>query len=89
MDEEVERHRLIRDSLELELQALRQRLASVENITENVDSGNSNVEHTEEHISRSVMLLSSLIWNISYLRLLSLGLKERKYSDVDSCIVGY
>lgn len=72
MDEEVERHRLIRDSLELELQALRQRLASVENITENVDSGNSNVEHTEEHISRSVMLLSSLIWNISYLRLLSL-----------------
>ena len=72
MDEEVERHRLIRDSLELELQALRQRLASVENITENVDSGNSNVEQTEEHISRSVMLLSSLIWNISYLRLLSL-----------------
>ena len=72
MDEEVERHRLIRDSLELELQALRQRLASVENITENVDSGNSNVEHTEEHISRSVMLLSSLIWNISYLCLLSL-----------------
>ena len=72
MDEEVERHRLIRDSLELELQALRQRLASVENFTENVDSGNSNVEHTEEHISRSVMLLSSLIWNISYLRLLSL-----------------
>ncbi|KAM3708012.1 hypothetical protein ACJW31_02G067300 [Castanea mollissima] len=52
MDEEVERHRLIRDSLELELQALRQRLASVENFTENVDSGNSNVEHTEEHISR-------------------------------------
>lgn len=89
MDEEVERHRLIRDSLELELQALRQRLASVENFTENVDSGNSNVEHTEEHISRSVMLLSFLIWNISYLRLPFLGLKERIYSDVDSCIVGY
>ena len=61
MDEEVERHRLIRDSMELELQSLRQRLASVENFTENVDSGIGNSEHAEEHISRSVLLLSSLI----------------------------
>ena len=61
MDEEVERHRLIRDSLELELQALRQTFSSVENFTGNVDSGNSNAEQLEEHISRSVELLSSLI----------------------------
>lgn len=59
MDEEVERHRLIRDSLEL--QDLRLTFSSVENFTGNVDSGNSNAEQPEEHISRSVVLLSSLI----------------------------
>lgn len=52
MDDEVERHRLIRDSLELELKALKQRLLTVENLTENVDSENTNVEHTENQISR-------------------------------------
>lgn len=59
MDEEVERHRLIRDSLEL--QDLRLTFSSVENFTGNVDSGNSNAEQPEKHISRSVVLLSSLI----------------------------
>lgn len=61
MDEEVERHRLIRDSLELELQALRLTFSTVENFNGNVDSGNSNAEQPEEHISRLVVLLSSLI----------------------------
>ena len=52
MDAEVERHRLIRDSLELELKALRQRLLTVENLTENVDSENKDVEYLENQISR-------------------------------------
>lgn len=47
MDEEVERHRLIRNSLELELQALRHRMLSVESFAEN-----TNVEQTEDQLSR-------------------------------------
>ena len=52
MDDEVERHRLIRDSLELELQALRQRLSTVDNLTENMDSQNTNAEQTQTQIFR-------------------------------------
>ncbi|CAL1397532.1 unnamed protein product [Linum trigynum] len=40
MDKEVERHRLIRESSELELQTLRQRLSAVENFADIVDSEN-------------------------------------------------
>ncbi|KAK9289237.1 hypothetical protein L1049_017711 [Liquidambar formosana] len=54
MDEEVERHRLIRDSLELELQALRQRMLTVENFTENMDLENINGEQTDDQISRQL-----------------------------------
>ncbi|XP_062108915.1 kinesin-like protein KIN-12C isoform X2 [Humulus lupulus] len=54
MDDEVERHRLSRDSLELELKALKQRLLNVENLTEDVDSENSNVEHSENQIYRQL-----------------------------------
>ncbi|KAF3456467.1 hypothetical protein FNV43_RR01117 [Rhamnella rubrinervis] len=54
MDDEVERHRLIRDSLELELQSLRQRLSTVENLTENVDSQNTNAEQTQTQIFRQL-----------------------------------
>lgn len=61
MDEEVERHRLNRDSLELELQALKQTFSSVENFSDNVDSKQSNAEQPEEYMSRLVVLLSSLI----------------------------
>uniref|UniRef100_F6HE33 Kinesin motor domain-containing protein n=1 Tax=Vitis vinifera TaxID=29760 RepID=F6HE33_VITVI len=53
MDEEVERHRLIRNSLELELQALRQRMLTVESFTEN-----TNVEQTEDQLSRQLYNIS-------------------------------
>lgn len=52
MDDEVERHRLIRDALELELQALRKRLSTVENFTENAVSENTKGEEDEDMISR-------------------------------------
>ena len=53
MDEEVERHRLISNSLECELQALRQRMLTVECFTEN-----TNVEQTEDQLSRLGLLLA-------------------------------
>lgn len=53
MDEEVERHQSIRDSLEMEIQALRRRLSTVENFTDIVDSENSNSAQNEDLISRS------------------------------------
>lgn len=52
MDYDVERHRLIRDALELELQALRKRLSTVENFTENAVSENTKGEEDEDMISR-------------------------------------
>ena len=52
MDDEVERHRLIGDSLELELKTLKQRLLTVENLTENVDVETTNAEYTENQIFR-------------------------------------
>ncbi|XWS08439.1 hypothetical protein CRYUN_Cryun40dG0002600 [Craigia yunnanensis] len=54
LDEEVERHRLIRNSLEHELQALRDRLSKVDNFADVVHSVNSNVEQTEDLISRQL-----------------------------------
>ncbi|KAK2647075.1 hypothetical protein Ddye_022270 [Dipteronia dyeriana] len=54
MDEEVERHRLIRNSLELELQAFRDRLSTVENFADIVDSENTNAEHSEGQMSRQL-----------------------------------
>ncbi|KAJ4955937.1 hypothetical protein NE237_012720 [Protea cynaroides] len=48
MSKEVARHHIMRDDLELELQALRQRMSTVETAAENMDSGNSNVEDQEE-----------------------------------------
>lgn len=47
MDEEVEKNRTLRESLELEKQIFRQRLLAVENSSE-VDSGDEIVEHAEE-----------------------------------------
>ena len=59
MNDEVERHWFIRDSLELELQALRQRLSTVENLTENVDSANSTAEQqAQNQISRLGLCLA-------------------------------
>ncbi|TQD96897.1 hypothetical protein C1H46_017502 [Malus baccata] len=54
MNDEVERHRLIRDALELELQALRHRLYTVENFSEHMDSENINGEQAEDLISRQL-----------------------------------
>jgi len=56
MKDEVERHRLIRDSLELELRTLRQRLSTVENITDIADSENANSVQKEDSITRRVVL---------------------------------
>lgn len=54
MEEEVERHQIIRDSSEVELQALRERVLTVKNITENSDSENSTSEPpAEDQLSRS------------------------------------
>lgn len=52
MEEEVEKQRLIRNSLELELQALRERLLTVEDLTECMSSDNSCSAVIEEKISR-------------------------------------
>ncbi|XP_022760764.1 kinesin-like protein KIN-12C isoform X2 [Durio zibethinus] len=54
LDQEVERHRLIRNSLEHELQALRDRLSKVDNFSDIVDSVNSNAEQNENLISRQM-----------------------------------
>ncbi|GAV71636.1 Kinesin domain-containing protein/Kinesin-relat_1 domain-containing protein [Cephalotus follicularis] len=48
MDEEVERHRLIRESLELEIHALRHRLSTVENLTGIMDTENRNGEQADQ-----------------------------------------
>lgn len=57
MREEVEGHRLIRDTLELELLALRERMLTVENFSDNMDSANSNCEQeAEDQISKSEFL---------------------------------
>lgn len=85
MNEEVERHRVIRDSLELELQVLRQMLSSVENFTENADSGNSITQQPEDHISMSVLLLSSLNEIFSF-RFTDI---QRNCSDAGTCKVDY
>ena len=55
MDEEVGRHRLISDSLEIELQALKERLLLVENLPQHADSDNTSV-HPDEQTSRLELL---------------------------------
>ncbi|XAR56945.1 hypothetical protein NMG60_11024920 [Bertholletia excelsa] len=54
MEEEVEKHKFIRDSLELELQALKQRMITVENFTEIMGSENSSFEQSEDYLSRQL-----------------------------------
>ncbi|KAJ6720892.1 KINESIN-LIKE PROTEIN KIN-12C ISOFORM X1 [Salix viminalis] len=54
MNDEVERHRLIRDSLELELRTLRQRLLTVENTTDIADSENAISVQNEDSITRQL-----------------------------------
>ncbi|KAI4335052.1 hypothetical protein L6164_013735 [Bauhinia variegata] len=49
MDEEVGRHRLIRESLEMELQALRERMLT--NLPQIADSDGNSAQQIEEHIS--------------------------------------
>ncbi|XP_020889083.1 kinesin-like protein KIN-12C isoform X3 [Arabidopsis lyrata subsp. lyrata] len=56
MDEEVKRHRTTQDSLETELQALRQRLFRFENFTGTVVTTNESTEEYKSHISRSTGL---------------------------------
>ncbi|XP_058209055.1 kinesin-like protein KIN-12C isoform X4 [Rhododendron vialii] len=55
MEEEVEKHKLTRDSLEFELQALKERMLTVENFTEVMGSDNSDVEQQpEDQLSRQL-----------------------------------
>ncbi|KAK1387409.1 Kinesin motor domain-containing protein [Heracleum sosnowskyi] len=57
MNEEVERHRIMSDSLELETQALRQRLLTVENYAENRESEHFSGERPAgDQLSRSLEL---------------------------------
>jgi len=56
MDEEVKRHRTTQDSLETELQALRQRLFRFENFTGTMVTTNESTEEYKSHISRSANL---------------------------------
>lgn len=60
MNEEVEKHRFIRDSLELEIQALRRRLSSVESFND-IEAENINAEHTEDQMPR--LLACFLSWD--------------------------
>ncbi|KAF8017774.1 hypothetical protein BT93_H2848 [Corymbia citriodora subsp. variegata] len=53
MDQDVEKHRLIRNSLEKELQGLRKRLATVESFTENQDLMSANGRSSEDHLPRN------------------------------------
>ncbi|CAN8259017.1 unnamed protein product [Cochlearia groenlandica] len=57
MDEEVKRHRTTQDSLETELQALRQRLFRFENFTGAMVPTNDGAKEYESQISRSVILI--------------------------------
>lgn len=52
MEDDVEKQRLIRDSLELEIHALRDRLLNVEDLTECMISENSCTGVFEEQLSR-------------------------------------
>ncbi|XP_050216404.1 kinesin-like protein KIN-12C isoform X2 [Mercurialis annua] len=52
MDEEVERHKLVRESLELELQALRDRLLTAGNFTDIINSVNATAAQSEDPVSR-------------------------------------
>ncbi|CAD5323339.1 unnamed protein product [Arabidopsis thaliana] len=56
MDGEVKRHRTTQDSLETELQALRQRLFRFENFTGTMVTTNESTEEYKSHISRSTGL---------------------------------
>lgn len=56
MDEEVGRHHLIRDSLEMKLQALKERLHAV-SLPQNADSDDTAVQQIEEPISRLEIFL--------------------------------
>lgn len=52
MEEEVEQHHMIRESLELELQALKERLLTVENFTEKLELKNSGSQLTKDQFPR-------------------------------------
>nr|GLL26017.1 kinesin-like protein KIN-12C isoform X2 [Ipomoea trifida] len=54
MEEEVEQHHMIRESLELELQALKERLLTVENFTEKLELKNSGSQLTKDQFPRSL-----------------------------------
>ncbi|KAL5700402.1 hypothetical protein ACHQM5_025847 [Ranunculus cassubicifolius] len=55
MSAEVDRHYRMRDSLEVELQALKLRMLTVENSTENMDSESSNFGQKEYQLSRELI----------------------------------
>ncbi|KAJ6718444.1 KINESIN-LIKE PROTEIN KIF11 [Salix purpurea] len=79
MNDEVERHRLIRDSLELELRTLRQRLSTVENTSDIADSENAISVQNEDSITRQLHN-RSLELHGAYNRI---GLLERDITEKD------
>lgn len=52
MEEELERHLMIRDSQDVELQSLSQRLLTVESFRNGSDSDNNIVRQSEDQIYR-------------------------------------
>ncbi|XP_038875671.1 kinesin-like protein KIN-12C [Benincasa hispida] len=78
MDEEVEKNRTLRESLELEKQIFRQRLLAVQNLSEDVDCGNEIVEHAEEQPRQAGIILLELLEAQSRIKLLE---EERVEQD--------
>lgn len=58
MDEEVEKNRTLRESLELEKKILRQRLLAVENLSEDMDCGAEIVEHAQDQPRFKILFVS-------------------------------
>ncbi|KAH1116640.1 hypothetical protein GLYMA_17G038700v4 [Glycine max] len=77
MDEEVGRHRLISDSLRMELQALKERLLLVDNFPKNAYSESTSGQ-TDEHISRQPSKILELREALSRIRFLE---KENAEQD--------
>lgn len=62
MDEEVEKNRTLRESLELEKQIFRQRLLAVQSLSEDVDCGDEIVEHAQEQPRFKIFFVSLLFF---------------------------
>ncbi|CAK9328894.1 unnamed protein product [Citrullus colocynthis] len=78
MDEEVEKNRTLRESLELEKQIFRQRLLAVQSLSEDVDCGDEIVEHAQEQPRQAGIIVLELLETRSRIKLLE---EERVEQD--------